>query len=475
MQRPGSAALLTGIGLAALVAVPAVAHRFALATLRISLNYNEGWNAYHALSIVRGSALYPAVDALSVNNYPPLSFYIVAAAGQFTGDLIFAGRLVAILSFLAVTLNIGIVTATLSRSRLAGLFASTLFAAMLGAYYGRYIGINDPQMLAHALMSTALVLCVRRWESNGAIAAAMLLALAGGLVKHNLLAFPLALAIAAWAAGPRRGIAVTVGGASLAAVTVAGLQLGFGGDLLRNLLAPRPFSAYDALASARAHLVPLLLLLACVTVALMTWRRRGPELLLLSYAVLSLVLGFAFAGGAGVRENIYFDALIACSIVAVTTVARAVGEAAVGLRRQAAVLPLALSLAPMVGGLPLLAEFKWRWLDGEARTVAADTRTDIRTVRAANGTALCESLALCYWAGQPDAVDLFNAEQSFRMARLDRAVLADRIRTGAFGVIQLDAGSRADSERWDATLQEALDSAYRASHTSANGIFFVPN
>lgn len=473
VRTPGTTALLAGIGLAALVAVPAAAHRLALAALRIPLNYNEGWNAYHALSIVQGSALYPAADALAVNNYPPLSFYIVAAVGQLTGDLIFAGRLVAIVGFAAVVLNVGIVAATLARSRLAGVFAAALFAAMMGAYYGRYIGIDDPQLLAHALMTTALVLCVRRWESNGAIAMAMLLALAAGLVKHNLLAFPLALAVTAWVDAPRRGLAVTLGGAALVVGTVAALHLAFGADLLRNLLTPRPFSAYDALAGARMHLAPLLVLLAGVVVALRTWRLRGPELLLLGYAVLAVLLGLAFSGGAGVRENIYFDALIACTVVAAVTVARAAREP-LGLHRAAAVLPLALALAPAIGALPLIAELKWHWLDGDARATAADTRADVRALAAADGTVLCESLALCYWAGKPQGTDLFNVQQAFRTNRLDRAVLTDRIRAAGFAAIQLDSGSPAESERWDETLQKALDSAYRKSHTSANGNFFIP-
>jgi hypothetical protein len=459
---------------AAALALPALANRAALSTLRMPLNYNEGWNAYHALEVVRGGALYPAADALLPNNYPPLSFHVVAAVGRLTGDLIVAGRLVAWAAFAVVLVNIWLAASALARSRGAGAFAVALFAAMMGAFYARYVGIDDPQMLGHALMTSALVLCVRRWESNGALAGALVLALSAGLVKHNLLAFPIALAVAAVVSDRRRGTLVVLGGAGLAALTIGLLYLGYGRALFQGLLAAREYSAYDAMAGARQHLVPQVPLLACVVAAFVTWPRRGPELLLLAYAAVAMVIAVPLAGGAGVRENIYFDVLIAGCIVAAVVAARAVewGEAPRG-RPLAAVLPFALVLAPLVGGLPIAAELKWRWLDGEARTAVTDTGEDTAMLRAAPGSAMCESLALCYWAGQPGTVDLFNAHQAFRTGRLDRELLLTRIRAGEFGTIQLAAGN-SGGERWDDALHQAVQSRYRLARTSMNGFFYTP-
>ena len=75
-------ALWTGAAAAAALAFPALASRAALSTMRMPLNYNEGWNAYHALSVAQGRALYPPADALLPNNYPPLSFHLVAGVGR---------------------------------------------------------------------------------------------------------------------------------------------------------------------------------------------------------------------------------------------------------------------------------------------------------------------------------------------------------------------------------------------------------
>src|SRR5262249_45037990 len=64
-----------------------------------ALDPNEGWNAAHTTALMAGHPLYPA--SLMVNNYPPLSFYAVAALATLTGDAVIAGRLLSLLSFLA--------------------------------------------------------------------------------------------------------------------------------------------------------------------------------------------------------------------------------------------------------------------------------------------------------------------------------------------------------------------------------------
>ena len=466
-------ALWTGAAAAAALALPALANRAALSTLRMPLNYNEGWNAYHALSVVQGRALYPSADALLPNNYPPLSFHLVADLGRLTGDLIFAGRLVAWAAFAMVVVGIWLAAAGLARSRAAGALAAALFAAMMGAFYARYVGIDDPQMLGHALMTLALVICVRRWESNGALAGAILLALAAGLVKHNLLAFPLALVLAALISSPRRGAKLAAGGAGLAALAALLLHFGYGPAIFRGLLASREYSGYDALASARLHLVPQAMLLGCAVAAFRTWARRGPELLLVLYALVSAAIAVPLAGGAGVRENIWFDTLIAGCIVAAVLAARALDAArSEELHRLATALPLALCLPPLIGLLPLAAELKWRWIDGEARAAVAATREDTRMLRASSGDAICESLALCYWAGKPGTVDLFNSQQAFRTGRIDRERLLAPVRAGRYGIIQLVAGSTG-GERWDESLHQAMEERYRPARTSVNGIFYT--
>src|ERR1700742_2733376 len=77
--------------------------RNALAMLaHVPLDPNEGWNAAHAMAAAAGRPLYPSPNASLVNNYPPLSFYIVGALAHLSGDFIVAGRILSLLAFLIV-------------------------------------------------------------------------------------------------------------------------------------------------------------------------------------------------------------------------------------------------------------------------------------------------------------------------------------------------------------------------------------
>ena len=81
MNATLSDALLKTVLMAAAFCCAALLLRDGIAIgLHVPLDPNEGWNAYHALAAMSGQALYP--HDLMVNNYPPLSFYVVGAAGQ---------------------------------------------------------------------------------------------------------------------------------------------------------------------------------------------------------------------------------------------------------------------------------------------------------------------------------------------------------------------------------------------------------
>jgi 4-amino-4-deoxy-L-arabinose transferase-like glycosyltransferase len=95
--RGAEAIVLAILSVPLLIALMALAYR---STLLISINYNEGWNAYHAAAALSGGRLYYPANALVTNNYPPLSFMIVGVVSNIVGDAIFAGRLVVWIGFL---------------------------------------------------------------------------------------------------------------------------------------------------------------------------------------------------------------------------------------------------------------------------------------------------------------------------------------------------------------------------------------
>src|SRR6201986_1965978 len=102
MMRLPQMLVWAAIAVLSLVTAPLLARDLMAITRHIALAPNEGWNAAHALRWLAGGPLYPAKDSLMINNYPPLSFYLVGGLTRLTHDAVIAGRLLAAVSFLAV-------------------------------------------------------------------------------------------------------------------------------------------------------------------------------------------------------------------------------------------------------------------------------------------------------------------------------------------------------------------------------------
>ena len=99
--------------------------------LSIMVNTNEGWNAFFADAAMGKMALYPSVDKLITNNYPPLSFYIVGGLGQIVGDAILAGRLLSLVAILIITFSIGKIIRQFGGSLQAAVVGGSYFLAMM--------------------------------------------------------------------------------------------------------------------------------------------------------------------------------------------------------------------------------------------------------------------------------------------------------------------------------------------------------
>src|ERR1700748_3688469 len=91
----------------------------------IEIAENEGWNAYNADAAMGARALYPSPDMLIVNNYPPLSFYVLGWLGKIFGASLYVGRVVSLLSVLGLAALIARVV-----RQLGGAGASAAIAAL---------------------------------------------------------------------------------------------------------------------------------------------------------------------------------------------------------------------------------------------------------------------------------------------------------------------------------------------------------
>jgi len=118
--------------------------------LRVPLDPNEGWNAYHAAAAMAGQGPYPAASSFMTDNYPPLSFYVVGALGKVFGDNIVAGRILSLLSFAVVAGGIAALARRFGCNLREAAFASLLFAGFglaVAASSKNIEEINYPQYL----------------------------------------------------------------------------------------------------------------------------------------------------------------------------------------------------------------------------------------------------------------------------------------------------------------------------------------
>lgn len=371
-----------------------------------SLNINEGWNAGHVARAFGPGSLYPAPDALQANNYPPLSFLVLELARRLVGDTVVAGRIVSLISQVAVGGAIYVIVARLTASRRWAIAGAMLFAGFGVTVLRPYLAMNDPQWLAQAALAWAMVLIVPRALAARAapepvLAAATLIVLAV-LIKHNIVAVPLAATIWLWFAD-RRALAIWIATGALLATVAGAVLFGiWGSTVFTDVLAPaRSYSALRML----SHGVPLLLFVAPGALAarpLVAASRDDRRLLLpLLLVGTALPIGIIQRSGDGVDVNAIFDTAFALTIAVATGCALRPGERGRWF---------ALATVPALALVPVAASADLRELIGRDAAVR-HWRPFTARIAAARGPVACDDQAVCYWAGRQSALDFFALKQ----------------------------------------------------------------
>ena len=403
----------------------------------IPLDPNEGWNAYFADAAIHGGVLYPPADALITNNYPPLSFYIVGLVGSLTGDNIFAGRALALLSLLFVAWSIYYWLRRTGTPARFGLLAALTFLAYAVTYARDYVAMNDPQWLAHALMMAGLLVLWSGPKDTRRIVLAAVLMMAAGWTKHLLIPLPVTVSLwLLWRSRPdfaKWAISATVTLAVVAAVAwwLHGLRL------FESLNEPREYMRHKAIAQATAALwcfSPLVTLwLAALVEVRLTERMAFVSL----YVLISGAVALFAAGGAGVDVNSFFDPLIGLCLA----LGLALETLATAPRLVAAPAAAALAVCLVIYSA-MLAPQQLR----NIRNIESDEQAalrDIELIKAdGHGRAACEMLNLCYWAKSAFTVDFFYFGQKLKTGVLPRTACADTFEHGNIAMVQLEANPR---------------------------------
>ncbi|ESA38271.1 membrane protein [Leptolyngbya sp. Heron Island J] len=398
-------------------------------------NYNEGWNAFHSAHALGPENLYPKADQLFSNNYPPLSFYLVGGLGAVMGDGIIAGRLVALGSLLLVTASIFLILRwPLDCALTPSLLSSLLFLGYVSTHYRNYVAMNDPQMLAHVFQLCGVLVLYGKGTIRGK-ASSMWLSLALGLIfgslliKHNLLTIP--LITTGWLLISARGywlwLLLGVGTGCL------GLCYGmYGSDFLREILFHSRQYQFEKIPDKLLNWLHPAFLWIFYGVGANWKSHKKYAWLVMVYFLVSLIVAAAIAGGQGVDYNSVFDVLMGLILLLGTGLDRVKHRAKVLKPRLGWIVVLALPVLLALPSVGLVDELK------AFETEKVSTAAVIDAIATTDGPVMCEMLALCYWAGHPFEVDLFNTGQKIKTGTMAETVLTNLIEQQHFAIIQLN-------------------------------------
>jgi hypothetical protein len=467
IRLPLYAPLAVFVAIAAAVLV-AIVCRIAI---KYSFNANEGWDAYWAAVAWSGGDLYPPPSTFKLNVYLPLWFYVTGSLGNLVGDNIIAGRIVAGAALVSIAAIIFLIVQGMTGLRRDGVTAAAAFLAMSGLFFGQYVAANDPQLAANLLMTLVLLAIVRKASAERGVIPVHLvipLVLLAGLFKHHVIAVPATIAIYLLLlrrAELPRFIAWSIVG--LAVVCVA-LFLIFGSGLFASILYPRPYDLKVAWEQTIDHLRLFGALPAVVAyLGYLAIQKKPTGALLFIYAIVSLIQGLMLSGGLDVDINVFFDFTIACAIglgLLQNAIARFIADESRTWRAAVALLAwLAITLPPAFSASGSGVTEARNTL---AAVAASPQQADVAYIKATAGGAICETLALCYWAGKSFWVDVNTLKILVSAkAQLEAEFIAN-IERCLYPLIQLD-------EDWedaaDSPFTPGILAAVKTHYAEASG------
>lgn len=462
---------------------------FISAGFTFDVNYNEGWNVYNTDRLIRREIIYDD-NYLRVNNYPIGSFVMVAGVNVLFNNLLLSGRLVALISFAAIGFFAAIATRRFGGGRTDAVFGAGCAMGFCYLVAPAWIIADDPQTLGEAVMLGALVSYIVRPPDRLNLLRTAFLVVLGGFIKHNLVAIPVAITLDLAIRSPRRLPYWLACWAGFTAGFLGLTQIVAGGDFVDHLLSPRSFSWYGA----RYHLMKYLRLfkfpLAAVALSA-SLVLTGERMILAAWGVISIISATILSGFEGASYNMFQDAAVFLGVAAGIMLSELRKSELRG--RLARVLASAL---PFLVAQPILARVPDIAVQVYHSSALFDSDrkrqdmflADAKYVADKQGPAICESLLLCYVAGQPFILDPFNSRQYMLSGKLDQGELIRRIAASEFAVIQLRADIcddpttpschilhyRQKVDRFTDEVLYAIDRYYEIARRSTFGSFYVP-
>ena len=457
--------------------------------LRIGFDFeidnNEGWDAFLQTRAMAGLSLYNFDTSFFINDYPPLSFYIVGAIARVVGDPIIAGRVVSVAGLLAIAGACACIVRSAGVSRIDATLTWATCVALFASFGTDYVGINDPHMLGQALLLGCVALYFRvQPDVFGGVILALLMSIAV-LTKHNMLVIPLLLSVDILRRWPIRAkLAYFATGICLAGLTATVAWMANGPTFFHSLLGAPIYDPARGFLMTIDMLARLQAPLAAVGLFLLLRRKERPCGLIGAYLALALLQGAVFTGGANDDINHFFEAFTALSIGAGLAVHR------IGLAAPAPVARVGLALVINAGVLfyaPLAIGRFVVDIGGEMDKRERLFQDDVAFVQSVSGKVLCQSFLLCFRAGKPMFFDPHNVRMGIARGDFPTDLVTGMLDRHEIALMQVeDRREHAPDEypgkqampaffiHFNDNVFDALDRSYKVARIGLMGRFFVP-
>jgi hypothetical protein len=387
------------------------------AFLPLEIGPNEAWNAWNSAAIER---LYPDFGQLTINNYPPLYFYLLDIFARLGIERVYAGRLVSMLASLLLGFLVYRIVRVLGAARLGAAAGAIWFLATLAGAFTGYVGMNDPHLLGLALMCTAFLWFVGRQQKGKSTEPAILLMALAGFVKHSLVAIPASALI--WLAfeSPWRAARAAAFGIAICTFGLLVCHIVYGPNFIEQLTFPRAIGAQNVRVAVTS-LLPLAAGCAVAAAWLLNMLHDRLTQKMAIFVIVSLASGFVQSLGDGVDVNAYFEALFALAV--------GVGMAFGGGQTLPSAntlgtgrLRLAFAIVLLLGASVSYQNEPYRLIvSREFRAEVAENveavAAEVKRIRKISGNVSCTVMLVCYWAGKAFVWDDFAMRQRVATGR----------------------------------------------------------
>ena len=295
-----------------IVSIPYIWFVFWRIGIHLEINGNESWNAYHIKNAFNVAELYPPLNHM-INNYTPLSYYLLHLIDIVIGNPIITGRIVSTIAIFAMAFSTFSISKYIFKIKSSyAIFASLwLIATMFRGFVG-YAGMNDPHLLGLSVMIFGFYHFLKYRRSRWLYCSIFIMIIAG-LVKNSLFAFPISAGIILLIERNERLVRVVLFSIIVISIICLMFYSIYGSIFFDQLLIPREIKPIRIIQSAHRLqwvIIPLSFWIYWLKISNQSELKNISKIIVITSTFVFFITGMA----EGVGTNAIFELVFATSL-----------------------------------------------------------------------------------------------------------------------------------------------------------------